>query len=57
MSHIWVSTTPRYDRKTDSIELVDQHGDVLTRLHRNAVIRMLGMLPSVPPRDVEDEHD
>ena len=47
---IWRSVSPQYCEENDSIDLVDDDGDVLVRLHRNMVIRMLGMLPGEPPK-------
>lgn len=51
----WRGCTERYNPEDDSIELVDPDGDVVMRIHRNGVIRMLGMLPSEPPEEDKDD--
>lgn len=52
---MWRSTEPRYNPETDTIDLVDSDGDVTAKLHRNAVIKMLGMLPPEPPKETTNE--
>lgn len=46
----WVGAQPRYCYDDDSIELVAPDGEVMARLHRSSIIRMVGMLPPNPPQ-------
>lgn len=46
---IWLSTEPVYNDVTDTIDLVAADGDVMAKLPRDTIIKMLDMFPSEPP--------
>jgi hypothetical protein len=52
MSDVWGTAEYRYSAEQDAIELVGAAGDVVGIIPRNAIIRMLGMLPGNPRQQI-----